>query len=67
MNKADLVDKIAGACEMSKAQATMAIESRNSLLGPNSRKRSTRNRSNSREQNPEFVRDGRGLALPFLL
>jgi nucleoid DNA-binding protein len=26
MNKADLVDKIAGACEMSKAQATMAID-----------------------------------------
>jgi DNA-binding protein HU-beta len=26
MNKADLVDKIAGACEMSKAQATTAID-----------------------------------------
>src|SRR5271168_1258531 len=26
MNKADLVDKIAGACEISKAQATTAIE-----------------------------------------
>jgi len=26
MNKADLVDKIAGACEISKAQATTAID-----------------------------------------
>jgi DNA-binding protein HU-beta len=26
MNKADLVDKIAGACEVSKAQATTAID-----------------------------------------
>ncbi len=41
MNKADLVDKIAGACEISKAQATTAIDTAvSSITGALTKRRS---------------------------